>query len=82
MNVIGAIKTTRNHAAMDAVGHVLALYGAELGGTLVPLEVPTNVPLDAVAAVDKKRGILTVGLVNYSPREAVSLRLRLSQKAW
>ncbi|MGO8749160.1 MAG: alpha-L-arabinofuranosidase C-terminal domain-containing protein [Thermoguttaceae bacterium] len=81
VNVIGAIKTTRNHAVMDAVGHVLALYGAELGGTLVPLEVPTNVPLDAVAAVDKKRGILTVGLVNYSPREAVSLRLRLSQKA-
>ena len=81
VNVIGAIKTTRNHAVMDPVGHVLALYGAELGGTLVPLEVPRDVPLDTVAAIDKARGVLTVGLVNYSPREAVSLRLRLSHKA-
>jgi alpha-N-arabinofuranosidase len=81
VNVIGAIKTTRNYAAMDPVGHVLALYGTELGGTLVPLETPKNVPLDAVAALDKKRGVLTIGLINYSPRRAISLKLKLSDKA-
>jgi alpha-L-arabinofuranosidase len=81
VNVLGAVKTTRNDAAMDPVGHVLALYGTELGGTLVPLELPQNTPLDAVAAIDKKRGVLTIGLVNYSPRKAISLKLNLSGKA-
>ncbi len=81
VNVLGAIKTTRNYAAMDPVGHVLALYGAELGGAIVPLEVPGSIPLDAVAAIDRKCGVLTLGLINYSPREIVSLKLRLSDKA-
>ena len=39
-----------------------------MGGTLVPLETPNNAPLDAVAAIDAKRGTLTIGLINYSPR--------------
>jgi alpha-L-arabinofuranosidase len=81
VNVIGAIKTSRNDAAMDPVGHVLALYGTELGGTLVPVKMPENAPLDAVAAIDKKRGVLTIGLINYSPRQAISLKVGLSDKA-
>ena len=81
VNVIGAIKTTRNDAVMDPVGHVLALYGAEFHGRLVPLEVPTNALLDAVAASDEKRGTLTLGLINFSPRQAISLKLKLSDKA-
>jgi alpha-N-arabinofuranosidase len=80
VNVLGAIKTTRNFAAMDPAGHVLALYGTELGGTLVPLELPANTPLDAVAAIDKKRGVLTIGLINYSPKQAIALKLNLSGK--
>ena len=35
-----------------------------------------DVPLDAVAALDKKRGVLSIGLINYSPRQAVSLKLK------
>jgi succinyl-CoA synthetase alpha subunit len=56
VNVIGAIKTSRNHAALDPAGHVLALYRAHLLGDLVPVSVPANAPLDAVAAWDKKAG--------------------------
>jgi alpha-N-arabinofuranosidase len=81
VNVIGAIKTTRNYAAMDPVGHVLALYGTELGGTLVPLKTPENAPIDAVAAIDKKRGVLTIGLINYSTRQPIAMKLDLSDKA-
>jgi alpha-L-arabinofuranosidase len=81
VNVLGAVKITQNYAAMDPAGHVLAIYGTELGGTLVPLELPKHSPLDAVAAIDKKRGVLTIGLINYSPRQAVSLKLILSGKA-
>ena len=44
VNVVGAVKTTRNYAAMDPVGHVLALYRAEMGGALVPLETPNSAP--------------------------------------
>ena len=81
VNVIGAIKTTRNRAVMDPVGHVLSLYGAELRGRLVPLEIPKNAPLDAVAATDEEHGTLTIGLINYSPWQAISLKVKLSDKA-
>jgi alpha-L-arabinofuranosidase len=38
-------------------------------------------PLDAVAALDAKRGTLTFGLINYSPRQTISLKLKVSGKA-
>ena len=38
VNVIGAIKTNRNYAVMDSVGHLLALYRAQFGGRLVPVK--------------------------------------------
>ena len=77
VNVLGAIKTTRNHAAMDPVGHVFALYAANMRGRLVPLDLPNGVPLDAVAAVGGAHTTLTIGLINYSPRQAVGLELKL-----
>ena len=39
VNVIGAIKTSRNHAVLDSVGHLLALYRAQVGGSLVPVKL-------------------------------------------
>jgi alpha-N-arabinofuranosidase len=81
VNVIGAIKTTRNHAALDPVGHVQALYRAHVNGTLVPLNVPAGATLDAVAALDKKTGILSLGLVNFSPNQDVAVSLRFGGAA-
>jgi alpha-N-arabinofuranosidase len=78
VNVIGAIKTTRNHAALDPAGHLLALYRAHLSGVLVPVTITGNVPVDAVAGWDKPAGRLTLGLINYSPRQAVDLPVRLA----
>ena len=78
VNVIGAIKTTRNHAALDPVGHVQALYRAHVNGTLVPLNVSAGATLDAVSALDKKTGILSIGLVNFSPNQDVAVSLRPS----
>jgi alpha-N-arabinofuranosidase len=66
VNVIGAIKTTRNHACMDAVGHMLTLYRARLGGRAVSLDSPANTPLDAAAAWDAQAGLLSLALVNSS----------------
>ena len=74
VNVVGTIKTTRNHAALDAVGHVLALYRKHLGGRLVPLTVPGGVPLDAVAANDGKS--LSIALINYSTTDTLQVNLK------
>jgi alpha-L-arabinofuranosidase len=76
VNVIGAIKTSRNHAVLDSVGHLLALYRAQVGGSLVPLKLNAEVPVDAVAALDRKTGRLSLGLVNYSAAEEVVLSLK------
>lgn len=76
VNVIGAIKTSRNHAVLDSVGHLLALYRAQVGGSVVPLQLSTQVPVDAVAALNRKTGRLSVGLVNYSAADEVVLSLK------
>jgi alpha-N-arabinofuranosidase len=76
VNVIGAIKTSRNHAVLDSVGHLLALYRAQVGGSLVPVKLSAEAPVDAVVALDQKTGRLAVGLVNYSPAEEVVLSLK------
>ena len=75
VNVIGAIKTSRNYAVLDSVGHVLALYRAQVGGNLAPVRLSAEAPVDAVAAVDKKTGRLALGLVNYSPGQEVILKI-------
>jgi alpha-L-arabinofuranosidase len=76
VNVLGAIKTSRNYAVMDSVGHLLALYRAQVGGSLVPVRLDGGAPVDAVAALDQKTGRLCLGLVNYSPSEDVALSLK------
>jgi len=76
VNVIGAIKAGRNHAVLGPVGHLLALYRAQLGGSLLPIQLSAGVPVDAVAALDTKSGRLSLGLVNYSVAEEVLLSLR------
>jgi alpha-L-arabinofuranosidase len=61
---------------LGSVGHVLALYRAQVGGSLVPVKLSAEVPVDAVAALDRKTGRLSLGLVNYSPAEEVVLSLK------
>jgi alpha-L-arabinofuranosidase len=78
VNVIGAIKTSRTHASMGSVGHLLTLYRKRLGGSLVPTELADDVPIDAVAAWDKKAQTLAIGLINYSPQDEVSVMLEIA----
>ena len=89
VNVIGAIKTSRNYAVLDSVGHLLALYRARVGGNVVPIQLSGAVPLDAVAAVDRKTGQISTGLVNYSPDQEVVVKIdcgdrkpRLAAQGW
>lgn len=67
VNVIGAIKTTRTHAVLDPVGHVLALYRAHLAGRLARVDVRGDASVDAVGAVSKERGVLSLAVINYGP---------------
>ncbi len=78
VNVIAAIKTSRNYAVMDPVGHLLALYRAELGGRLVPAQLDGGLPVDAVAAWDGKTGRLGLALINYSTDQEAVLPIRLN----
>jgi alpha-N-arabinofuranosidase len=75
VNVIGAIKTSRSHAALDPVGHMLAVYRAQLNGDAVPVTAK-GAPVDAVAALDAKSGVLSVGLINYSAKEEAAVTIR------
>ena len=77
VNVIGAIKTSRTHASFGPIGHLLALYRARLGGRLLPVEVSGDGPLDVVAAWDHESSTLSVGLINYSPKDDVSVTLKM-----
>jgi len=75
VNVIGAIKANRNYAVLDSVGHLLALYRAQVGGSLLPTRLGTQTPVDAVAALDRKTGSVSLALVNYSPADDVALNV-------
>jgi alpha-N-arabinofuranosidase len=77
VNVIGAIKTSRTHASMGSVGHLLALYRARVGGRLLPTRLSGDAPIDVVAAWDKETQTVSVGLINYSPNDDVSVTLKL-----
>jgi len=73
VNVLGAIKTSRTAAEMEATGLVLQLYRAQFGE--IPLALRQDFgPLDVAAALTADGGALTIGIVN--PTEAgVSLAL-------
>ena len=78
VNVIGAIKASRNEAVLDSVGHVLALYRAQVGGNLLSSQIGAlngDPSLDVVAARDKKTGRVSIGLINFSPTSDVALRV-------
>jgi alpha-L-arabinofuranosidase len=63
VNVIGCIKTSPAHAAMETTGLALQLYRQRYG--VIPLEVAnTNTPLDVAAAWSADRKTITVGVVN------------------
>jgi alpha-L-arabinofuranosidase len=75
VNVIGAIKAGRNYAVMDSVGHLLALYRARVGGNLIPLKLSGEASLDAIATMDKRTGQVSIGLVNYSPKDELIVKI-------
>jgi alpha-N-arabinofuranosidase len=63
VNVIGAIKTTKTKAEMEATGLALALYRHHFG--TVPVAVEGDLaPLDVAAAWTEDRTALTVAVVN------------------
>ena len=63
VNVIGAIKTTKTDAEMEATGLALALYRQRFGTVPVAVEGDAG-PLDVVAAWTADRTALTVAVVN------------------
>ncbi len=66
VNVIGCIKTNKTHAALATTGQVLKLYRREFGE--IPVKVTGDfAPLDIVAAWNKARTALTVGIINPHP---------------
>jgi len=77
VNLIGAIKTSKTHASMGTIGHVLALYRAQLSGRVIPVNAADNVPLDVVAAVDDTDKSVSLALINFSPDLNVALSLDL-----
>jgi len=78
VNIVGAIKTSRTHASMGSVGHLLTLYRAVVGGKLLPVEAKGDAPIDAVAAWRQEGKTLSIGLINYSPKDDASVRLTLT----
>ena len=81
VNVVGAIKTSRNHAVLDPMGHFLALYRGHLTGALLPLKISGKAQIDAVAACDRTRGTVAIGLINYSTNTEISVSVSLGQAA-
>jgi alpha-N-arabinofuranosidase len=76
VNVLGAVKTTKTAAEIEATGLVLRLYRERFGVTPVAVS-GTPQPLDVVAALSADGRELRLGVVN--PTEgARSLRLRFA----
>jgi alpha-N-arabinofuranosidase len=76
VNVIGAIKTNKTEAELEATGLVLKLYRSRFGS--VPVAVEGNFqPLDVVAAWTGDRTAITLGVVNPAEEEQ-GLDLRLT----
>ncbi len=75
VNVIATIKTSRTAACMDPAGYVLAVYGGNLLGNLLPVQTPADASIDAVASADAATRVLAVALVNHSVSEDVRVQL-------
>jgi alpha-N-arabinofuranosidase len=76
VNVIGAIKTTRTAAEMEATGLVLQLYRAHYGQ--IPLRLDHDfAPADVAAALTEDGKTLTIGVMNPTDSE-MELALSLS----
>jgi alpha-N-arabinofuranosidase len=67
VNVIGAIKVSRRHAAFETTGLVLKLYRHHFGE--LPVSTKTEGLIDAQAAWSRDRKTLTIGIVNASLKE-------------
>jgi alpha-N-arabinofuranosidase len=64
VNVLGAIKTTKTHAAFDTVALPLVMYRNNFGSVRVKAEAAW--PLDAVASLSEDRKTAYIGIVNAS----------------
>lgn len=64
VNVLGAIKTTKTHAAFDTVALPLVMYRSNFGCVRVKAEAAW--PLDAVASLSDDRKTAYIGIVNTS----------------
>jgi len=87
VNVIGAIKTTKTAAALDATGVVLKLYREHFGS--IPVEVQgAPEPLDVVAAWKEDNAALVLSVVNPTAEaqtlalDFVGTRLPLTGHLW
>jgi len=78
VNVVGAVKTSRTHASLGPVGHLLALYRARVGGRLLPVQIAEDSTVDVVAAWDEASQTMSIGLINYSPDKAVAVSLKMN----
>jgi alpha-L-arabinofuranosidase len=63
---------------MDPVGHLLTLYRRSVNGQVLPTIASAGSTIDAVAARDRGTGVLSLGLINFSPKENVTIRLKIS----
>ena len=63
VNVIGAIKTTKTKAQLEATGYALAMYRAHYGTLPVAVDNQAQ-PLHISAAWTDDKGALTIGVVN------------------
>ena len=78
VNVIGAIKTTKTAAALDATGVVLKLYRQHFGE--LPVATESTGAIDAQAAWSKDRKTLTISVVNASlERAEIPLHIKGAQ---
>ncbi len=64
VNVLGAIKATKTHAAFDTVALPLVMYRNNFGSVRVKAEAAW--PLDAVASLSEDRKTAYIGIVNAS----------------
>jgi alpha-N-arabinofuranosidase len=79
VNVIGAIKTSKTAAEMEATGLVLQMYRAHFGDIPLRLEQDFGVN-DIAAALTQDGGTLTLGVMNPTSSE-LELQLALSGAA-
>ncbi|MBL9148596.1 MAG: glycoside hydrolase family 127 protein [Phycisphaerae bacterium] len=75
VNVIGAIKTSKTNAALESTGLVLKLYRRHFG--TIPCATAVEGSIDALAAWNDDRTVLTVAFVNPS-REAATVKFAIA----